>query len=101
MLGGEDAGEAAEHAAHDEVADADPAHVDAALAGADAVAADGDRVQAPRRHREHEVHREHEPEGPVERVVVADAEDRAEVRRRSASTAASRPTSAATRRSAR
>ena len=53
----------------------DPVDVDAALAGTDAVAARRDRVQSPGRHREHEVHDQHEAERPVERVVVAHAED--------------------------
>ena len=55
-------------AAQHEVADAHPVHVDAALAGADAVAADRDRVQPQGVIVSTKCIIEHEAEGPVERV---------------------------------
>src|SRR4051794_38946984 len=60
----EDAHEAGEEAAHDEVADDRHAHVDAGLGRAVLVAADGDRVHPPARERQQHLHADDDQKRP-------------------------------------
>ncbi len=62
--GFEDAGEAAEQAGQHEVADLDAPDMDAGLARADGIAADGDGVQAPAGMAQHDVHHRDDGERP-------------------------------------
>ena len=83
----QDSREAAEHAAEHEVADLDPADVDAALSRADRVAARRDRVEAPARPDEHDLQHHHGEQRPPElrvepeRIAAEDLPERVAARR--------------------
>src|SRR5207344_612223 len=77
-----DSGETAEHAAEHEVADLDPADVDAALPRAEQVAAGCDRVDSPSRPNEHDLEDDYDQQRPPElrvepqRVAPEDVHER-------------------------
>ena len=72
----QDAGEAREQAHDDEVADLEPVHVDAGLAGAERVGAGGDGVQPPARVAQHDVHDRHHQQRPDDLAIAPVAEER-------------------------
>src|SRR4051812_34892893 len=71
----QDPDEAGQHRAQDEVADHDPADLDARLGGAVTVATDGDGVHPPAAAGEHHVHHHHDQQRPEQLGVDAGAED--------------------------
>src|SRR5207344_551051 len=83
-----DSGETAEHAAEHEVADLDPADVDAALPRAEQVAAGCDRVDPPPRPDEHDLEDDYDEQRPPElrvepqRVAAEELDERVTAGRR-------------------